>query len=257
MTIYSKGMDANENALVIFTKNPVTGKVKTRMAKKIGDTMALKVYMQLLKHTREITQELEFCEKKIFYNEFIPARDTWNDEFYDKHMQGDGDLATKMARAYKLMFDEGYQKVIILSPDCPDMTGMRIKQAFSLLSNKDFVIGPLKDGGYYLLGMNSYRPEVVENTEFGKGTAFEKTVEIFEKLGASYKVLPETFDVDYAEEIPERLRKVVGLELTTADEVDDEELEEADVDDEEFGTDDDDENDGYADDKEEDLDDEE
>ncbi|MBI1185034.1 DUF2064 domain-containing protein [bacterium] len=250
-------MEARENALVIFTKNPVKGKIKTRLAKDIGETMALKVYMQLLKHTREITQDLDFCEKKIFYNEFIPARDNWKEDDYDKYVQGEGDLATKMANAYKLMFDEGYSRVIIMSPDCPEMTGARLKQAFTLLGSKDFVIGPLKDGGYYLLGMKRYQPEVIEGMEFGQGNAFSQTIERIQKLGASYKELPETFDVDYEYEIPPKLRKLVGLEETTAN-IDEEELEESEieVDTDEFSSDDDEEDSGYGDEPDKDNDEE-
>ncbi|MFY0672676.1 MAG: TIGR04282 family arsenosugar biosynthesis glycosyltransferase [Bacteroidia bacterium] len=220
-------MEARSNALVVFTKNPVAGKVKTRLAKDIGDTMALKVYMQLLKHTREITQELDFCENKIFYNEFIPANDNWSDDHYDKYLQGEGDLATKMRNAYKTLFDEGYEHVIIMSPDCPELTSARIKQAFALLRNKDFVIGPLKDGGYYLLGMSEYSPEVIENMEFGTGKACTETKKRFEEMGASYKELPETFDVDYEHEIPHKLRLFVGLEATSIDNIDEDHLEEA------------------------------
>lgn len=213
-------MEARNNALVVFTKNPVAGKVKTRLAKDIGNTMALKVYMQLLKHTRIITQDLEFCENKIFYDEFIPARDNWKEEYYDKYLQGEGDLATKMRNAYKTMFDEGYKRVIIISPDCPELTGARIKQAFAILRNKDFVIGPLKDGGYYLLGMSEYSPEVIDNMEFGTGNTCAETIKRFEEIGASYKELPETYDVDYEYEIPHKMRLFVGLEPTSIDEVD-------------------------------------
>ncbi len=250
-------MEARSNALVIFTKNPAAGKVKTRLAKDIGDKMALMVYMQLLKHTREITQENDFCENKIFYDEFIPARDNWKEDFYDKHLQGEGDLATKMSNAYKKMFDEGYDRVVIMSPDCPEMTSARIKQAFTLLRNKDFVIGPLLDGGYYLLGMSRYEPKVIEGIEFGQGTAFEETVKRFEEMGASYKVLPETFDVDYEYEIPAKLRKFVGLDETTVDDVDEEDLEEAhsEEDESEFESSDD-EDEGYDDKADDDVEDE-
>ncbi|MBI3141794.1 MAG: TIGR04282 family arsenosugar biosynthesis glycosyltransferase [Bacteroidetes bacterium] len=209
-------MNSRSNALVIFTKNPVLGKVKTRLAKSIGENMALRVYMQLLKHTREITQELDICEKKLFYDEFIPAKDNWKDDEYDKFLQGPGDLDAKISRALKIMFDEGYEKVIIMSPDCPELTSLRLKQAFTLLDAKDFVIGPLKDGGYYLLGMKRYEPQVVEGIEYGNGTAYMETIRRIESLGMSHKALPETYDVDHERDIPAKLRKQVGLEEITS-----------------------------------------
>lgn len=217
-------MSVEENALIIFTKNPVEGKVKTRLAKEIGDKNALKVYLQLLKHTREITEELEVCENKIFYNEFIPAKDKWNEEHYDKYIQEPGSLGEKMKAAFEKIYEEGYKRIVIVSPDCPDLTGLRIKQAFTLLEKNKFVIGPLTDGGYYLLGMSEFDPEVFTNVNFDNGSAFEQTLSLIKKTGANYRVLNETYDVDYAQEIPLRLRKLVGLE-EIIDELEDEDEE--------------------------------
>lgn len=248
-------MDTAKNALLIFTKNPVIGKVKTRIAKEIGDEMALKVYTQLLKHTREITEENDFCENKIFYDEFIPAKDGWKEESYDKYIQDPGDLSTKLRNAFQLMFDEGYERVIIFSPDCPELTGLRIKQAFTLLQTKDFVIGPLQDGGYYLLGMSKPHLEVIDGVEFGKGTAYAETLKNIETLGASVKELAITYDVDYSKDIPVKLRKLIGLEELVAD-LDDEELEEMEIKDEE-GLTVDEEDSGYGDEPDNEADDEE
>lgn len=219
----------SENALVIFTKNPVKGKIKTRLAKDIGEQMALKVYMQLLKHTREITQDLDFCTKMIFYDDFIPAKDKWSEEHYDKHLQSSGSLSEKLTNAFEQVFEEGYERVVMMSPDCPELTGARVKQAFTLLKAKDFVIGPLTDGGYYIIGMNEFHPEVFDGMKFGHDQVWEKTVERIEEMGASYRLLEETFDVDYADDITPKLKKAVGLVETTAD-VDDDDIEEVEPD---------------------------
>ena len=223
-------MESGKNALLIFTKNPVKGKVKTRIAKDIGDEYALKVYMQLLKHTRLITEENDFCENKIFYDEFIPARDNWKEEHYDKYIQAPGDLSTKLRDAFERMFSEGYEKVIVLSPDCPEITSLRIKQAFTLLNSKDFVLGPLEDGGYYILGMSKQELSVFDGIDFGKGTAYKETLKNIQKLGASVKELAPTYDVDYAKDIPLKLRKLIGLEEIIADLNDD--IDEIDIEDE-------------------------
>lgn len=205
-------MEPNENALAILTKNPVKGKVKTKIAKQVGETVALKVYLQLLKQTRLTIQDLDFCEKKLFYDEFIPSRDNWSEEYFEKFVQEGNNLGERLGNAYQMLFDEGFDKVVIISPDCPDITGLRVKQAFTLLNNKDFVLGPLRDGGYYLLGMKRHHPGLLEGISFEDGQAFQKTVEAIEKLGASYKVLTELYDVDEAQEVPDRLRQIVGLE---------------------------------------------
>lgn len=202
---------------MIFTKNPVKGKIKTRLAKEIGDELAFKTYMQLLKHTREITSELDFCDCRIFYNEFIPSKDRWSETIYEKGLQGDGDLAQNMNSAFKAAFTDGYKKVVIMSPDCPELTSAKIKQAFTLLNAKDFVITPLRDGGYCILGMKSHEPSLFEGMEFGHPDVFKQTLSRIEKISGNYKVQPETFDVDYAADLTEKLKKLIGLVETNAE----------------------------------------
>lgn len=196
-----------ENALIVFTKNPVKGKIKTRLAKDIGDEDALKVYMQLLKHTREITEELDICENYIFYNEFIPTRDNWSPMDYQKMLQkGDG-LGEKMKNAFNEMFKEGYSKVVIISPDCPDLKSANIQQAFKLLEKNDYVIGPLTDGGYYLLGMKAMNEKIFEDKQWSTESVYPETVKNIEEEGASYFALPTLSDVDYAEDLTKKLKR--------------------------------------------------
>lgn len=248
-------MPFSDNAIMIFTKNPVLGKVKTRLAKTIGDEKALKAYNLMLQHTREITHDLDFCEKKIFYDEFIPAKDSWKEDEYDKYLQGEGDLAVKMNNAFKTIFDEDYSKVVIISPDCPNLTGAKIKQAFALLQKNDFVIGPLEDGGFYLLGMKKYSPEIFESMKFGNDKTLDEVKSKITELGLAYKELNMLSDVDVAEELTPKLRKILGLEEVVIAEDYDEDFEEDGIKPEDLdGEDNDDDDDGY---KDEPLDDDE
>jgi glycosyltransferase A (GT-A) superfamily protein (DUF2064 family) len=95
------------NALLIFTRNPELGKVKTRLAKTIGDADALQVYKDLLQHTMEQTQSVD-CDKFVFYDSAIIDGDIWKEEDYHKRIQSQGDLGQKMQTAFELLFDMGY-----------------------------------------------------------------------------------------------------------------------------------------------------
>ena len=75
-----------QKALLIFTRNPELGKVKTRLATTIGDTAALKVYQKLLEHTVDITQPLK-VDKFVFYSEQIQENDHWDTTIYSKELQ--------------------------------------------------------------------------------------------------------------------------------------------------------------------------
>jgi len=90
-------------ALIIFTRNPEMGKVKTRLAKKIGDLAALKVYRKLLEHTLHITRPLE-VDKFVFYSEQIQENDHWDAATYSKELQNGVDLGERMHHAFELLF---------------------------------------------------------------------------------------------------------------------------------------------------------
>jgi uncharacterized protein len=188
-------------ALIIFIKNPALGKVKTRLAKTVGPYKALKIYQYLLDHTMEITYELDKQDKFVFYNEFIPTRDVWPDRYYQKGLQTGKDLAEKMSNAFKMAFDEGYGKVVLMMPDCPKMTDTILEKAFKVLENHDFVLGPTNDGGYYLIGMKNFNPEVFAGRQYSTERVFQETVSEIEKLGKNYFRLPTLVDVDMEDDL--------------------------------------------------------
>ena len=140
------------NALLIFTRNPQLGKVKTRLAKTIGDEKALEVYNDLLHHTMTETQNLK-CDKFVFYDENVELNDVWSINFYEKKLQFGADLGAKMQNAFQHIFDLGYKNCVIIGSDLFDLRTSHINEAFNKLEANDVVLGPAEDGGYYLLGM--------------------------------------------------------------------------------------------------------
>jgi hypothetical protein len=100
------------DALLIFTRNPELGKVKTRLAKTIGNEKSLIVYSDLLLHTRNETSALE-CDKFVFYDTMITDNDIWSEAIYQKKLQAGGDLGQRMQQAFATLFEMGYQNCII------------------------------------------------------------------------------------------------------------------------------------------------
>ena len=82
---------SNRKALVIMLKNPVKGKVKTRLAKDVGDDLALDVYKNLLLHTQKITCNID-ADKYIFYSDLVERNDIFDNTTYKKYVQCSGDL---------------------------------------------------------------------------------------------------------------------------------------------------------------------
>ena len=140
------------NALIIFTRNPQLGKVKTRLAESIGEEKALEIYRALLEHTQSITLNLD-CDKFVFYDQNIENNDIWLESVYDKKLQFGVDLGAKMQNAFNQLFELGYKNCIIIGSDIFDFKDFHIQDAFYKLQFSDVVIGPAEDGGYYLLGI--------------------------------------------------------------------------------------------------------
>lgn len=193
--------EKNQNALIIFVRNPVLGKVKTRIAETAGDATALKVYKQLLKHTASVTGPVD-AHKFVFYSTYPELNDVWNDTLYHKYVQQGPTLGEKMQEAFEKMFAAGYKRVCIIGSDCYELTTTIIDNAFTALEKNDAVIGPAADGGYYLLGLGKMIPAVFGNKEWSTDTVYRGTIIDFKNAGCSYEILPVLNDVDNMEDVP-------------------------------------------------------
>lgn len=185
----------SENLLIIFVKNPVVGKVKTRLAATIGDERALQVYKQLLMHTRVITESIA-CDKAVFYADEINEDDLWDGNIYQKFIQAGNGLGERMQYAFEISFFKRYKSICIIGSDCFQLTRKIIEEAFQILKKNEFVLGPTYDGGYYLLGMNKMIPAVFQNKRWSTETVLAQTVADLEKAGLSYTLLEKLTDID-------------------------------------------------------------
>ncbi len=185
----------NKNLLLIFVKNPQLGKVKTRLAATLGDHKALEIYNLLLEKTKATVLPLAM-DKQVYYSDFIGQNDLWSQGNFQKRLQFGDDLGARMSSAFKSGFDQGYESICIIGSDCFDISKSIINQAFETLKSNDFVMGPAKDGGYYLLGMNKYQPGVFENIKWSTVKVLSETINRISKLKASYDLLISLTDID-------------------------------------------------------------
>ncbi len=189
----------SKKLLLIFVRNPELGKVKSRLAVDIGKENALKVYEILLKHTQKITEQVA-SDKRIYYSNFIDKQDLWSDTIYDKRLQLDNDnLGMRMQSAFEEAFLENYDQIIIIGSDMYDINTEDINSAFKKLDNNEIVIGPAKDGGYYLLGMNKPLYKVFQNKAWGTNSVLENT--LTDLKNNKLEKLETRNDIDYLEDL--------------------------------------------------------
>ncbi len=187
-------------ALIIFVRNPVLGKVKTRLAETLGTENAVKIYQKLLQHTHDITIDFA-ADKYIFYADYINNDDLWENEIYYKEMQTGLDLGERMKNAFELLFDKGYKEIAIIGSDCYELTAEILVNAFDQLKNIDVVIGPATDGGYYLLGMNIFIPQLFEKKYWSSGTVLSETINEIHNYNYSFYQLQVLNDVDEEKDV--------------------------------------------------------
>ena len=187
-----------DNLILIFTRNPELGKVKTRLAASIGNEKTLEIYKFLLQHTQEIVSKVDVT-RRVLYSEEIIINDIWDNNLYQKALQSGNDLGEKMKNAFVDGFKNGYKKIVIIGTDLYHLKILDIETTFQKLENNDFVIGPAEDGGYYLLGLKHVPENIFSNKKWSTDTVLKDTLSDIQ----NYKVylLDTKNDIDTVEDI--------------------------------------------------------
>lgn len=184
-----------KKALIIFIRNPEAGMVKTRLAATLGDEIAFSIYKRLIAHTVAISKGVN-ADKFVFYSSYINDNDEWDDKNFAKRLQKGNDLGERMCNAFSQLFADGYQLISIIGSDCPGITKQIIEESFEALQHSGVVIGPAKDGGYYLLAMKKIRAELFDNISWSTNKVLSQTLAVCNLLNLSFHLLCELFDVD-------------------------------------------------------------
>jgi hypothetical protein len=186
--------------LIIFSKNPIAGRVKTRLAVSIGDHEALQVY-ESLRALTERASALADAEKAIFYSDFIPDSDILLTGNTVAHLQEGNDLGERMHRAFLKGFELGFGQIVLIGTDCPDLSGFLIDRAFQCLTSDDVVMGPARDGGFYLVGLNRPFPELFLDRRWSTPEVLNDSLRIIREHSASYSLLPALSDIDTIDDL--------------------------------------------------------
>lgn len=195
--------------LIIFIKNPVSGKVKQRLARDIGNENALKVYQYLLKRVHDAVIDLPL-DKAVFYSEKITRDDSWEENHFLKFLQKGKDMGTRMSNAFEKAFELGYEKVVLIGGDIPEMSGEVIGKACCYLEIANVVLGPAEDGGYYLVGQNKNLPSLFQDIPWGTDRVYSTTIKKLQDKFIDYQSTNLLTDIDTVDEL-ERFPEIKAL----------------------------------------------
>ena len=197
--------------LLIFCKNPIPGKVKTRLAKTIGIQDAKAVYDQLCAHTRKVATQWGGTVA-VWHAYGIPPHNPWKVLGpFQFEQQGD-DLGQRMAHAFRWGFKQGYKKISIIGSDLWTLTSEDLTQAFAAMDTHSVVWGPATDGGYYLLGLTQMQEALFKNLPWSQ----PKLLEISRKRipSETQYLLRQQNDIDTLEDLAAHPKGAVFLSST-------------------------------------------
>lgn len=183
---------ANEFAserVAAFSKVPCQGKLKTRLSSQIGTRAALECYAEMLEHTLTTIQPFS---AEIWYAGSLEDPGWTRD--LPTYQQPKGDLGEKMLA----VFQSGCR--LLLGCDCPLVSTAYIHDAIEQLDEFDLVLGPVEDGGYFLIGMNKPYKELFSDISWSTHKVLEETLNKADKIGLTVSCLPTLWDVDTYED---------------------------------------------------------
>ena len=132
----------------------------------------------------------------------------------DYVIQEEGDLGARMRQAFQKGFRQGWKQVVLIGSDLPDLTPAILRESFERLTDHDLVLGPARDGGYYLIGLKADCPELFGNSMiWGTQEVLKNTLITADQLGLKTALLTRLRDVDRPEDLTENIRLKVGSEI--------------------------------------------
>ena len=188
----------------MFARYPEKGKVKSRLILNGDESPVADLYRCFIEDLIEkvSTGNYQFClaydppEREKDFVELIGRGFSYTPQM-------GADLGKRMCNAFTGCFLKGFQSVVIIGSDSPDLPGAFIEEAFESLETNGAVIGPTFDGGYYLIGFarDSFSSRVFENMEWSTDRVFPETMQRFREAAVSVHVLPRWRDMDRLEDI--------------------------------------------------------
>jgi len=186
-----------KNLLIVFVKNIILGKVKTRLAKTIGDVGAFNIYYELFSITERASQKVAVDRHVYFSDVIIPSK--WEGD--KKFVQEGEDLGIRMRNAFQDGFNEGYENIILIGSDLPNISKEIIDTGFDTLQNNDVVFGPAEDGGYYLVGLSKMNPTIFENKPWSHSELLAVTLTQLKEQQQAVGFIETLNDIDTFEDL--------------------------------------------------------
>ena len=204
-------MPTHANALAIIVKAPRAGLVKTRLAPPLTHEQAAEFYRALLLDQLTHLESFSDAERYVAYapdDAEAMLRELAGADYGYLPQRGD-DLGMRMKLLFEDLWQRGHSKIVLIGSDLPPLPLAILHDAFTRLNStkRQVVLGPSRDGGYYLVGMNRPTPQLFENMTWSHDRVLAQTIKKLTSLGIGYDLLARWFDIDSLDDV----RRLRGL----------------------------------------------
>lgn len=183
--------------IIVFVKNIKLGKVKTRLAKTIGNQGASEVYSELVKVTELATKNIA-TDKRIYFSDTV-VDTKWKDDY--KTIQQGANLGERMKNAFIDGFKDGYNHIVLIGSDLPDIKSEHLLDGLQALHKNEVVFGPAEDGGYYLIGLSKMYNSIFDNKPWSQTTLLRETLKELKENQVTFTTLDTLNDIDTYEDL--------------------------------------------------------
>ena len=210
--------------LVVFVKDPIPGRVKTRLTPRITPDEAAKLYKAF---TLDIISNARKLKRNSVNNVTVAYTPIGAEKAFRKLVkqptnflpQKGKNLGERMKNAFKQSFAEGAKRVVIIGTDSPTLPVSYIQKAFDILKKIPIVIGPTFDGGYYLIGLSGLNDDIFDGIGWGTSRVFDQTLTRIKSLNTQVYVLPPWYDVDTSEDLEFLRSHLLAMRMSGVEEV--------------------------------------
>jgi len=194
-------------AIIIFTRYPVPGQTKTRLIPVLGAEQAARfqknLTQRIIKKTHAAVRESPAQLIISYAHTNLRKMQQWLGKEQTYFKQNGHNLGQKLSHSFAHAFKHDFDPVIIIGSDIPGLNSNILKTALYYAQNYPVVLGPAKDGGYYLISLQrvAFSPLLFRHINWGTGSVLKETITRIDKLAQSYYLLPSLVDIDTPENI--------------------------------------------------------
>ena len=198
----------SRDRLVVFARAPILGAVKTRLVPPLSNEQALALHRALVEDTLERLTRVggNALERWLYLSEPLASQDALEiPSDWTMALQSDDDLGGRMENAFRDALHEEPGKMILLGSDSPTVPLEYVGQAFKEMVDREVVLGPAEDGGYYLIGCSTLVPELFQSIDWGTDRVLSQSKDALANANREFALLPAWYDVDSEKDLA-RLR---------------------------------------------------